>query len=534
MTTPANLIDGRWEPIPGQSLVSRNPADPSRTVYSCSPRLADVAAAVAAARAARGPWGRLGIDRRASVLRVFADLAKARAGELAELLCDEVGKVLWDARAEAGLLASKVDITLDPAREGGLHRVSGFDLTLSPTRVGRCSFRPHGVMAVIGPFNFPAHLPNGHIIPALLAGNTVVFKPSDKAPAVGQWLAGLYDQALRTSLGDAYIPGVVNLVQGGGDVASALSGHPGLDAVAFTGSWAVGRRILEANLDRPARVVALEMGGSNPAIVMPDADLRAAAIELVRCAFITSGQRCTCTRRAIIHRDVADRLIPALTAAARSLAVGHPRRAGSGATAPAPVFMGPVVSEAARRSVLDFQAWATAPGRGGRALLPATSLDRDPLGPPAGAAGWFVTPGLLSVPRFTDLDQSDPAADAGCDTEVFGPLLRISTAGSLDDALEQANATRYGLAASIFTADAAAQDRFLSECRAGCLNVNTGTAGASSKLPFGGLGLSGNHRPAGSFALDYCAYPVASMVEQSAASGASVPEGMRFDDAWLG
>lgn len=519
--TPANLIAGHWHPIPGDALVSRSPANPAAAVYSCSPRLDHVDLAVAAARRAAGPWARLGRDRRAAVLRAFAELAKSRAPALAELLCDEVGKVLWDAKLEAGLLASKVDITLDPAREGGLHRVSDFSIPISATRAGHCTFRPHGVMAVIGPFNFPAHLPNGHIVPALAAGNTIVFKPSDKAPAVGQLLAELFDTALRTSLGDAYIPGVVNLVQGAADVASALTSHADIDAIAFTGSWPVGRRILQANLDRPSRIVALEMGGSNPTIVLPDADLRAAAIEIVRCAFITSGQRCTCTRRAIIHRDIAPRLIKAIAKATSNLVIGPPR-------ATHPVFMGPLVSDAARRAVTDFQAWCAA--HDGEVIVPASTIDQ-----PGGAThpGWYVSPSIIRVNRFTALDQTSPAADAGCDTEIFGPLLRISVADSLDDALHQANATRFGLAASIFTTDAAAQDRFLTECRAGCLNVNTGTAGASSKLPFGGLGLSGNHRPAGAFASDYCAYPVASMIESSATAGAATPEGMRFDDAWL-
>ncbi|MGQ0627145.1 MAG: aldehyde dehydrogenase family protein [Phycisphaerales bacterium] len=508
----ANLVGGRWRPIPGDALRSFNPAHPAQVVWSGTPKVADVHGAIAAARAALPAWSGLPLERRAAVLRRYRDLAAARAGDVAGLLCDEVGKVLWECRQEAALLAAKVDITLDPAPEGGLHRVTPFSLGLSPSRDGRCLFRPHGVMAVIGPFNFPAHLPNGHIVPALLAGNTVVFKPSDKSPAVGQLLAELLSSAIDLELGPGGSgagAGVVNLVHGGADVAAALCADPGVDAIAFTGSWPVGRRILEANLDRPGRIVALELGGSNPAIVMPDADLRQAAIEIVRCAFNTAGQRCTSTRRAIVHESVAGRLIPAIAKAASNLIVGDPR-------ASHPVFMGPLISAPARQAVLDFARTAT----DAQVIVPPTTIDND--------GGHYLSPGLMRVDRF---ELSASAGSAARDVEIFGPLLRVSTARDFDDALDQANATRFGLAASLFSADSALHDRFLVECRAGCLNINTGTAGASSKLPFGGLGQSGNHRPAGSFALDYCAYPVAAMLERG--SVATIAEGMRFEDGWL-
>jgi succinylglutamic semialdehyde dehydrogenase len=366
-------------------------------------------------------------------------------------------------------------------------------------------------MAVIGPFNFPAHLANGHMVPALLMGNAVVFKPSDKAPASGAFLAGMLNEALRAELGGAHA-GIVNLVQGGAEVASALVNHAGLDAIAFTGSWPVGRAIMAANLDRPGRLLALEMGGNSAAVVMPDADLLAAGIEVVRSGYVTAGQRCTCTRRVIVHREIAGKFIKALAKAASNLMVGDPR-GGSG-----PVFMGPVISGAARESVMAAQ--RSLSDAGGEVLVESAAIEV------AGCAGgFFVTPGLTRVARLE-------RAGVSAEREVFGPHLAVSEAASLDDAIEQANATNFGLAASIFTRDARAMERFVTEARAGCVNVNTGTAGASSKLPFGGLGVSGNHRPAGAFALDYCAYPVASMVEHGTAAPAP-PEGMRFPVSWL-
>ncbi len=501
----AHLIGGTWRPIPtgaGSTLESRSPADPSRIIWAGSPNISDVDAAVAAARAAQPAWEALGFAKRAAILREFAALATSKVDELTSLLRDEVGKPTWDAKAEAQLLASKVDITLEDGPDAALTRVRSFELTLGPTKAGRCWFKPHGVMAVLGPFNFPAHLPNGHIIPALAMGNTIVFKPSDKAPAVGQFLAQLYHQALEAANAPR---GVFNLVQGRGEIAGALASHPGIDGVLFTGSWNVGRKIMSANLDHPGRLLALEMGGNNPAVIMPDADLTQAVTETVRCAFITSGQRCTCTRRLIVHESIIDRVQNAIVQATRQLTLGDP------ATNP---FMGPVISEPARDAILTSY----------RAMISTGATPLLEMTIPANLTGHYITPGILRVPRFTK-GLGTPAQRAngtlrncGDDIEVFGPLLRISPCSSLDDAIEQANATDFGLAAAIFTTNDTAAAAFTARVRAGCINWNTGTAGASSKLPFGGLGFSGNHRPAGAFSLDYCAYPVAGMVERGTAS----------------
>lgn len=517
---PADLINGQWLPLmsgPGKLVTSVNPADIRHTVWTGHTRAEHVPQAVAAARQALPAWAKWGRDNRFRVLRKFSDLCKARANQIAELICDETGKVMWEAKGEASALPSKVDITLDTSPIGGLRRVDGFEFEMGATKIARCWFKPHGVMSVVGPFNFPAHLPNGHIVPALAMGNTVVFKPSDKAPGVGQMFVELMNEALLAEGAPNKGAGVINLVQGAADVAAALVSHPDIDGIAFTGSWPVGRRIMEANLDRPGRVVALEMGGNNAAVVMDDAELKQAAIEIVRCAFNTTGQRCTCTRRVIVHERVADRLIAAIAEAARKLVVAAPRSTS-------PVFMGPIISEASRNNVLEFQ--NACQKAGGEVVVEARAMDSAP-GSSIGARGWYVTPGVVRVPRFVACD----TGDAGCDHELFGPLLRVSVARDLDDAIAQANATKYGLAASIFTRDQDDAERFMFEIKAGCVNINTGTAGASSKLPFGGLGHSGNHRPAGSFSLDYCAYPVAGMIEKSGA--AQLAEGMSWEDRWL-
>lgn len=507
---PGDIIDGRHVPTPGEGVRSFNPARPAHTIWRGGPAVDHIDLAISAARRAQREWGRASRAERFALLRAFAEVAKRREAALAELICDETGKAMWECKAEAALIHQKVEITLDEAPHGGLQRVTPFGFAMTPTRQARCDFRPHGVMAVIGPYNFPAHLPNGHIVPALAAGNTVVFKPSDKAPAVGQMLGEMLLEA-------GFPSGAVNVVQGGAATAKRLVAHEAIDGVLFTGSWTVGRAIMEANLDRPGRILALEMGGNNPVIVMPDADLRQAAIEVVRCAFNTTGQRCTSTRRLIVHEAVLDRFLALVRLGAGALAIGDPRSA---------VFMGPIIRAEARDAVLAFQREAEAAG--GEIVLRAAAM-ADPSGARADDAGFYITPGIVRVPRFSL--STDATRDCGCDVEVFGPLLRVAAARDLDDALEQANATRFGLAASIFTRDAASVERFLREARAGCVNANTGTAGASSRLPFGGLGHSGNHRPAGSFSLDYCAFPVASMVEESDA--VAMPPGMRFEESWL-
>ncbi len=474
----SDFIGGAWIPIPGDAVQSRDPAAPDRVVWSGSPRQAHAARAVDAARQAFPAWRAAGLEARANLLRRFAECCGRHAERLARTITAEMGKTLAESRAEAKLLQDKVAITLEPAT---LTRVRDFEVDAGAGRRGACAFRPLGVMAVIGPFNFPAHLPNGHWVPALLLGNTVVFKPSDRTPASGQVIAEIAEEA-------GFPPGVFNVVQGGADVAGALVSHDQVDGILFTGSFPVGRRILEANLDRPGRMIALEMGGSNAAIVWSDADLRRAVVECVRGAYATTGQRCTCTRRIVVHSAVAERFATAFCRLASTAVVG----AG---TDPEPVFMGPVATAQARQAVLDRQ--ADLARAGGRVLLEAAAFDRP---------GWFVGPGLVEVPRF----------ERATDCETFGPLAQLSVVDSLDQALAQADATDFGLVASVFTKDDAVWRACVDGLRVGCLNRNTGTAGASSRLPFGGLGRSGNLRPAGSFAVDLAAYPLASLEDASA------------------
>ncbi|MCH7602678.1 MAG: aldehyde dehydrogenase family protein [Planctomycetes bacterium] len=495
---PSNYINGSFLPLPGDAIRSHDPAMPDRIIWEGTPVDGHLNLAIEAARNAFESWSATSLDDRIAILRRWQEVTTKHAPRIARLITDEMGKILSESMFEAKALAGKVDITLGDV---SMNRVAEYEVTVSDSRSGRCRFKPHGVMAVIGPFNFPAHLPNGQFVPALLMGNTVVLKPSEKTPAVGQLLAELMDEA-------GIPPGVFNVVQGAGDIAAQLVNHDDIAGVLFTGSWEVGRKILRANLDRPGRIIALELGGNNPAVVMDDAPLKLAVLECLRASFATTGQRCTCTRRIIVHEALYDRFLSAYCKAASTLLIGP-------GASEQPVFMGPLVTGEACDAVLGFQselADSGGGGPGGRVLVEATMMD----GP-----GHFITPGVMEVDGFT-LDR---------DCEVFGPFVQICTVQNLDEAIEQANATRYGLAASIFTSDERTFETFFRRINAGCINFNNGTAGASGKLPFGGWGRSGNHRPAAAFATDFSVYPVANMIET--ADDLPVPTGVQWKNEWI-
>ncbi len=494
---PSDYIGGQFHPLhrgdggaAGATLASHDPAAPTVEVWRGVPNASHIDLAVATAVAAGPAWRGAGDSARREKLIALRTEFIARHEALAALITLESGKTLAESRLEANALAEKIAITLDPACA---FRVQFESIALTATRRASCTFRPHGVMAVLGPFNFPAHLPNGHLVPALLAGNTIVFKPSERTPAVGQLLAECADRA--------GIPaGVFNLVQGGPPEAAALCDHEAIDGILFTGSWPTGRRILAANLERPGRLIALEMGGNNAAIVCGDAHLKQAVIECVRSAFATTGQRCTCTRRIIVDGSIAREFISLFTKVTSTLVIGP-------GDSREPVFMGPLISKGARDAVSAFQSKCAS--RGGRVILATQCLDRE---------GWFLSPGVVQVDRFTRAN----------DEEVFGPLVQISVATSDLDAIEQANASQYGLAAAVFTSSEERWNQIAPHIRAGCINWNVGTAGASSRLPFGGLGHSGNNRPAGAFSIDSCAAPIAHLEERS--DGAAFPQGMQpFD-----
>jgi succinylglutamic semialdehyde dehydrogenase len=446
----------------------------------------DVDSEVARARSAWAAWAARPLAVRIETLRRFANTVRGQKDALADLIARETGKPLWESATEVDAVVGKVDISVTAYSERTSQR------RLEGALGARVAVRhkPHGVLAVLGPYNFPAHLPNGHIVPALIAGNAVVFKPSEKTPAVGEMLVRLYHEA--------GIPeDVVRCVQGGVEVGKALAASPGIDGLLFTGSARAGLALHKQFAETPQKILALEMGGNNPLVVWDAKDIGAAAVIAVQSAFMSSGQRCTAARRLIVEDGQHEALLAEIVKLAERIIVGPPH------AQPAP-FMGPVIDNQAadqlQEAFLDLMI------KGGR---PLKRLDRPAEDKP------FLTPAIIDVTDVADRP----------DAELFGPVLQVIRVADFDAALAEANATRYGLAASLVGGSPELYDRFWANIRAGVINRNKPTNGAPSNAPFGGLGLSGNHRPSAFYAADYCAYPVTS--SEAEAARASIGIGLR-------
>ncbi|WP_227242598.1 succinylglutamate-semialdehyde dehydrogenase [Paraburkholderia caribensis] len=483
------FIDGEWVAGTGHAFASRNPGTGATVWEGNSASAEDVDRAVMSARRAFALWSAVSLDERVAVVRRFAALINERKETIAEAIGRETGKPLWEARTEVASMAAKVDISVQSYNERtGERRAAMAD----GTAVLR--HRPHGVVAVFGPYNFPGHLPNGHIVPALIAGNAVVFKPSELAPGVARATVEVWR--------DAGLPaGVLNLVQGEKDTGVALANHRQIDGLFFTGSSDTGTLLHKQFGGRPEIVLALEMGGNNPLVVAPVADLDAAVHHTIQSAFLSAGQRCTCARRIFVPNDAfGDQFLARLVEVSSRIAVGEYN------ADPQP-YMGAVISARAAARLVEAQSRLMADG-----AKPLLKMEqRDPkLG--------FVSPAILDVTNVSSLP----------DEEHFGPLAQIVRYGSFDDAISGANDTEFGLSAGLLADDEALWTHFQRAIRAGIVNWNRPTNGASSAAPFGGTGRSGNNRPSAYYAADYCAYPMASVESAQLQMPASVSPGLHF------
>ncbi|PWU31365.1 succinylglutamate-semialdehyde dehydrogenase [Pseudomonas sp. RW407] len=485
MTT--HYIAGQWQAGEGDALESLDPVSQAVVWSGRAANAAQVDAAVAAARAAFPAWARRPLEERIAVLEAFAATLKARGDELARAIGEETGKPLWEATTEVTSMVNKVAISVQAYRER-----TGTKSGPLADATAVLRHKPHGVVAVFGPYNFPGHLPNGHIVPALLAGNAVIFKPSELTPKVAEL-------TLRAWI-DAGLPaGVLNLVQGARDTGVALAGHAGIDGLFFTGSSRTGNLLHSQFGGQPQKILALEMGGNNPLIVDEVRDVDAAVYTIIQSAFISAGQRCTCARRLLVPAGAwGDALLARLVAVSASIKVGRFDEQ------PAP-FMGSVISLAAAEHLLKAQEHLLA--NGAVALLAMSQ-------PLEGAA--LLTPGILDVTAVSERP----------DEEFFGPLLQVIRYAGFDEAVREANATQYGLAAGLLSDSRERFEGFLLESRAGIVNWNKQLTGAASSAPFGGIGASGNHRPSAYYAADYCAYPVASLESESLALPATLTPGV--------
>ncbi|MCE9787733.1 succinylglutamate-semialdehyde dehydrogenase [Shewanella chilikensis] len=477
------FIKGQWLAGEGQAMSSSNPANGETLWQGNAATPAQVEAGVAAAREAQFGWFMLGFDGRLQVIEAYRDQLEAHKAEIADTIAQETGKPLWETATEAGAMIGKIGLSV-----AAYHKRTGETENELPAGRAVLRHKPHGVVAVFGPYNFPGHLPNGHIVPALLAGNTVVFKPSELTPKVAELMLKLWEKAGLPA-------GVINLVQGEVETGKALASHPQLDGLFFTGSSRTGHLLHQQYAGHPGKILALEMGGNNPLIVKGISDIKAAVHEIIQSAYISSGQRCTCARRLYIEKgDQGDALIAALVAAVKAIAVG-PWNAE-----PQP-FMGSMISEAAAKGMVAAQ--RNLQNLGGVSLVELTHIE---------SGTGLVSPGLIDVTEVIELP----------DEEYFGPLLQLVRYSSFDQAISLANDTRYGLSAGLLADSREDYDYFLARIRAGIVNWNKQITGASGAAPFGGVGASGNHRASAFYAADYCAYPVASME----ADGLSLPQAL--------
>jgi len=488
------FIDGQWIEGASQTLSKHDPIANDEVWRGATADNGQVGDAIGAARFAFADWARRPYEQRAAIVEAFRDQLETHKEVMATTIARETGKPLWEARTEVGAMIGKIAISQTAYLERTGERAKDI-----PGGQAVLRHRPHGVLAVFGPYNFPGHLPNGHIVPALLAGNTVVFKPSEITPATADLTMQCWEAA-------GLPRGVINLVQGAAPVGQALAAHSGIDGLLFTGSAATGKLIHEQFGGQPGKILALELGGNNPLVVADDVlqrmDIAAAVLIIIQSAYISAGQRCTCARRLLVpDNQTGDQIVDALMHALAHLRVGDPMSD----TNP-PFYGGLATGMAAQKLVAAQNAMEDA---GARVLTrmailqPSTSL---------------LSPGLIDV--------SDISTE---DMEHFGPLLTVIRYRDWDDAIERANATRYGLAAGLIGGDSATWEDFCLRIRAGIVNWNRPITGAASDAPFGGIGESGNHRPSAYYAADYCAWPMASMETKQPGVPDTLPHGLSLE-----
>jgi len=477
-----------------ESFFVKSPADFKDKMDDVHVRYEHVDQAVKSAERAFKTWSKLDLSERKEYILRLSEIFLSKKEAFAEIISRETGKPLWETRTEAAGLCGKIKITLehslklveDERIEGALPNVDGV-----------IRHRPKGVMSVIGPFNFPAHLPNGHIIPALITGNTIVFKPSDKTPYTGQLMAECYKEA-------GFPEGVFNLVQGQVETGKRLVSHRNVHGVLFTGSYDVGLKIKQDTIEQYWKTLALEMGGKNTSFLWKDANLDKAVYESLMGGFLSAGQRCSCTSILFVHEDIHDEFVDKFYTAAKKIKIGHWKEDGN--------FMGPLISEESVEKYVRFQQIALR--EGAECIMRGKKLELE-------HEGNYVSPSIYTMTEYS----SDSVY---LTQEIFGPNVVIIKVNDFDKTLEQINSSHFGLVSSIFTQDKDLYKKAYQELNVGLLNWNRTTNGASSRLPFGGTKKSGNDRASAHHAVYYCTTPVASLEDYSSYGDVKLPPGLEL------
>ena len=509
-----DYIDGGF--VQGQHLksyISQSPADLNDKVFKWATYAEHIEKACETAHKSHFSWANLPQEERNRFLLKLAEIYQAKEEEIAQLISRETGKPLWESHLEAKALSQKVKITLKSA----LPLVQDSSWANFPDDIKeKTAYRSKGAILVLGPFNFPAHLPNGHIIPALTTGNTVIFKPSEKTPATAEKMAECFDLA-------GFPRGVFNLVQGGAKTAQALVQHPLLDGIFFTGSYAVGQKIQQAIFHQPHKILTLEMGGKNSALVWKDADIENAVEEVFKGAFLTCGQRCSATSSVILHKEVKSLFLEKFIAKSQNIQLGHWSKNP---------FMGPLIDEQAVRRYTKAIESAKKEGAlfhlKGQSLNKANFLQGSALevfpsykvhkkhknANQTSLNGYYVSPSIVepkisTIPPAFKNTQESPVYSFYQTEELFAPFINIYTVSEEKKAIELINQSGYGLCLSVFSKNLTLAQKMFQKAKVGVFHWNLSTNGASSYLPFGGLGKSGNDRPAGLFAVYSTVTPVA-------------------------
>ncbi len=461
-----NYINGQFINSGEKEIISINPASYFSPVFKSITSVAHVDTAVKSANLALRYWSSLDTNDRISFLMRLKEAFVKKEKQMAHAITSEMGKILSESLSEAKNLSARIELMANQ----GIKRVAN---EKPPGILGETRYHAQGVLSILGPYNFPAHLVNAHVIPALITGNTVVVKFSEICP----WVGEIYAECIH----EANFPaGVFNLVQGGADIGKALAKHPLIRGILFTGSYATGRSLAESVLDEPHKILALEMGGKNIAVVLKDADLYQALAEISQGAFLTTGQRCTATSHVLVDKTIASRFINSLVAITKSLKPGDPTHAKT--------IFGPLASQEARNRFSGLLKNATTSCE---VLVKSQMFD----------GGAFVTPSLHLL--------NAKKAPGYLDTELFGPDVCIEIIDGIEEAIERTNQSAYGLSNAVFTAKKSAFEQYYQQTRSGVLNWNRSTNGAYGEQPFGGVGKSGNQRAAGIDAVRYTTFPVA-------------------------
>lgn len=463
-----------------ENIIERfSPADLSQKLWIAPIEYNHISQIVESAQQGQIIWKKTPIETKIQLLKQYQIEVTNSKNELATAISLETGKPLWEALTEVASVISKVDVTISDS----LPRIKNKIITnVLPETDGHIFYKPIGPCLIIGPFNFPCHLANGQILSALISGNSIIFKPSEKTFYSAQLLIECFHKA-------NFPKGVINFILGDGEVGKRLLKEKSIKGVFFTGSKEVGKKILDVTHNDLTKLVSLELGGKNTSIVHQDADLKLVLPELLKSCFLTSGQRCTSTAIVAIQKNILNEFLEKFHFYSKKIIIDHPI---DFVKTP---FMGPLIDQSAVDSYLLFMGMAKREGI--QEIMRGKIIEKN-------KKGHYVSPSIHLTEKWNH-------ESLFLQSEIFGPNVTFVPYDHIDEAIKIANATEYGLASALFSNDRSLFNYCVDEIDAGLINFNRSTVGASAKLPFGGVKNSGNYHPAALTTIDSCVYQMSAL-----------------------